>query len=148
VAGAGTVAGAGATTALATTTTTPPPPPTTSGPNGVGIVSGIAGGLAVVASGVAIGTGVAALGQKSTLDDNCNEGLCPARIDGDSTEDIIASADSLSLVSTVFGFVGLALGATAIILAIVAAGSDDPAPVALSPFIHPEGGGVAAGGVF
>lgn len=136
------------------TTTTPPPSPEpapagSSDGSGLGVAAAVVGAVGVIATGVAIGLGVAALGEKSTLDDNCNMRLCPATIDGEPAADVIDRADSLAVLSTIFGVVGLVAGGAAIVLAIVAATrGGDSSDVAVAPWLSPEGGGLAAEGRF
>jgi hypothetical protein len=124
------------------------PPRSTGGGSGLGVASALIGGGAVILTGAAIATGVLALGEKGTLDDNCVGGACPPTIDGEPTDDVIGRADTMAVLSTVFGVVGVVAGAAAIVLAIVGAvGSTEPAMV-FAPWIDQSGGGLAAGGVF
>ncbi len=102
------------------------PPPST-GLNGVQIAGFVVGGLGLGLVGVSIGTGVAAVGQKSDLDalgctsKSGSDGdtiLCPTG-SVENARELSQTGRSLALASTVTTFVGGAIALSGVVLVVV-----------------------------
>lgn len=136
--------GTGTATTTAPTSSQRPPdqPPPKAGTSHTGAWVFGAIGLA----GLAVGgvTGVMALGQKKTVDDNCQGLAC-----NDKGMDAVDQGRTLGLVSTIgFGVGGAAL-ATSLILLIAGGGSDSSRSTAARPSVRPVlGAQVSSGPMF
>jgi len=129
-------------TATTTPPTAPPPTATTTPPESststqtiLGIVATSLGGAALLVGGI---TGIVAVTKKSSLDETCQDGTCPA-----AQQDDVDSYNTMRTVSAVGLWTGGALAATGIILLLTA--PDDSEPESEQATVTPWVGLGAAG---
>ena len=126
-------------------TTPKPPPPPPSRSAALPALGWVSLGLGVVAAGVAVGTGVGAIGAKSTVDAECGaQKLC-----SQAGLDAASSGHTMALASTATTVVGAILGGLGItLLTISAATSPSSRAARVVPAVGPTGASLSLEGRF